>query len=101
LTEPIAIERLNETIDTYRKAGETYTRSKKQIVLDYARSLECKLLKDRICKDIVHRLSDKRRLKVTVSEYFIRECLPEEYKDQKQSKNAKKQKHLTVPPLDR
>ncbi len=58
---------------------------KKDIIIELAKSLEGKIRDKEICKEIIHHLPE-------VSERFIRECLPEKYKQKHRVKNAKKQK---------
>jgi len=59
---------------------------KKDIVNKLAKKLEEKIRIDAICIEIVTQLHDE------VSERFIRECLPEKYKQKHKVENAKKQK---------
>gem|GEM_PF-2868035 len=59
---------------------------KQQIILNLAEKLTGKISTDTICIEIVNQLHSQ------VSERFIRECLPEKYKQKFRVKNAKKQK---------
>jgi hypothetical protein len=68
------------------KINQNADEKKKYIVVKLAKDLEDKVPKDTICMEIVRRLKDK------VSDAFIRNCLPEEYKQGYRIKNAKNQK---------
>ena len=59
---------------------------KKDVVVKLAKNLEDKIPKDTICKTIIYRLGS------IVDDRFIRQCLPEDYKQKRYSENAKKQK---------
>jgi hypothetical protein len=61
--------------------------SKKQIIIDLAKSLEGKIPTDTICIEIINQLRGQ------VSERFIRECLDEKYKQKVRVENARKQKY--------
>jgi hypothetical protein len=63
--------------------------SKKQIIIDLAKSLEGKIPTDTICIEIINQLRGQ------VSERFIRECLDEKYKQKVRVENARKQKYQT------
>ena len=68
------------------KVDENAKELKKDIVNKLAKKLEEKIRIDTICIEIVTQLHGD------VSERFIRECLPEKYKQKHKVENAKKQK---------
>jgi len=72
-------------LDTVEKESKD---KKKQIVVDLAKNLEGKIPTDTIAIEIVN------QLRGSVSERFVRECLPEKYKQKHKVENAKKQKKL-------
>jgi hypothetical protein len=68
------------------KVDENANELKKDIVKNLAKKLEEKIRLDTICIEIVTQLQGQ------VSGRFIRECLPEKYKQKSRIENAKKQK---------
>ena len=83
-TDPIAeLNKLNkDEANTQKK--------KKQIVIDVASRLE---LKENVPRDTICRIMIKH-LDGVVSARLVRECLPNEYKQEYKSENAKRQKKL-------
>jgi hypothetical protein len=69
------------------KIGVQATESKKQIVIDLAKTLEEKIPIDTIAMKIV------KQLRKRVSRRFIHQCLDEKYKQKGRVKNAKTQKN--------
>jgi len=76
--------------DNLEKIESEAKGKKKPITIELAKSFEGRIKDEDICKEIIHQLSNR------VSERFIRECLPEKYKQNGPSDNAKKQKKKNV-----
>jgi hypothetical protein len=87
-------DEINSLFDDARKelakVDENAKELKKDIVKNLAKKLEEKIPTDTICIEIVTQLKGPGAEKV--SERFIRECLPEKYKQKSRIENAKKQK---------
>lgn len=76
----------NDARDELQKVDFDANETKKQIITKLAKDLEGKIPEETISVEIVSQLHDQ------ISERFIRECLPEKYKQKYRVKNAKKQK---------
>src|SRR3954451_8313854 len=83
-------DEINSLFDDARKelakVDENAKELKKDIVKNLAKKLEGKIPTDTISIEIVNQLCG------SVSERFVRECLPEKYKQKHKIENAKKQK---------
>lgn len=79
----LLFEEARDKLDNIEKQAKE---KKKQIVADLAEKLEGKIATDTISIEIVNQLRGQ------VHEGFVRECLPEKYKQKYRVKNARKQK---------
>src|SRR3954464_6430229 len=83
-------DEINSLFDDARKelakVDENAKELKKDIVKNLAKKLEGRIPTDTISIEIVN------QLRGSVSERFVRECLPEKYKQKHKIENAKKQK---------